>query len=257
MDHREAGGLPALRTRALCKHFGALQVTRSVDFALPVGARHALIGPNGAGKTTFLNLLTGTLPASGGSIELQGEDVTRRRPDERVKRGLVRTFQVTSLFPELTPLESVTLAACERLGLTRRWHRRTGAYTAAVDEAQEILRRLRIAGVGGQPTRTLPYGQQRILEVAVALALEPRVLLLDEPAAGIPAGESAELFEVIAELPEDISLLFIEHDMHLVFRFASRITVLVAGGVMAEGTPDDIAGNPDVRTVYLGSAEHA
>lgn len=247
----------ALQTQGLCKRFGALEVTRNVDFTLPVGARHALIGPNGAGKTTFINLLTGTLPASSGQIHLLGEDITTRRPDERVKRGLVRTFQVTSLFPALTPHEAVTLAVCERLGITHRWTRRTGDHTAAVDEAHAILRRLRLAGVAHQRTQTLPYGQQRIVEVALALALKPRVLLLDEPAAGIPTTESAELFEIIADLPDDISLLFIEHDMHLVFRFASRITVLVAGGVMAEGTPDEISRHPDVRTVYLGNAEHA
>ena len=247
----------ALSTHGLCKQYGALQVTRDIDFALPVGARHALIGPNGAGKTTFLNLLTGTVPASGGRICLLGDDITGMRPDQRVKRGLVRTFQVTSLFPALTPLQSVTLAVCERLGLTAQWYRRTASHGVAVDEAMAILEQLHIAHVGDLPTRNLPYGQQRIVEVAVALALKPRVLLLDEPAAGIPSGESAELFAVISELPADISLLFIEHDMHLVFRFATRVTVLVAGAIFAEGTPEEIAANPDVRAVYLGNSEVA
>jgi len=245
----------ALTTTGLSKNYGALQVTRAVDFSLPVGARHALIGPNGAGKTTFINLLTGTVPATSGSITLLGEDITGQRPDQRVKRGLARTFQVTSLFPELTPMQSVTLAVCERLGLTARWYKRTGEHRAALDEAAEILAQLHLGHIGHLLTRTLPYGQQRIVEVAVALALRPRVLLLDEPAAGIPSGESAELFEVIAELPEDISLLFIEHDMHLVSRFASRVTVLVAGGILAEGTPAEIMANPEVRTVYLGNSE--
>ncbi len=243
---------PALQTRGLSKNFGALQVAKDIDFFLPPGARHALIGPNGAGKTTFINLLTGTLAPSAGSVHLFGDDISALRPDQRVKHGLVRTFQVTSLFPGLTPMQSVTLAVCERLGLTRRWYRRTGSYTAAVDEAAAILARLSLGRVGGQATRTLPYGQQRIVEIAVALALRPRVLLLDEPAAGIPSTESAELFDVIAGLPTDLALLFIEHDMHLVFRFASRITVMVAGGIMAEGTPEDVAGNPEVRSVYLG-----
>ncbi|NYE23353.1 ABC transporter ATP-binding protein [Pigmentiphaga litoralis] len=242
----------ALQTSGLTKSFGSLKVTQSVDFALPAGARHALIGPNGAGKTTFINLLTGALPASAGRIDLLGEDITSLRPDQRVKRGLVRTFQINSLFPQLTPHQSVTLAICERDGVTGQWWRRTGAYTAALDEASAILAQLRLTAVAHTPTRMLPYGQQRILEVAVSLALRPRVLLLDEPAAGIPSSESAELFEVIGNLPADMALLFIEHDMHLVFRFATRITVLVAGAVMAEGTPEDISANPDVKTVYLG-----
>lgn len=243
----------ALQTRGLSLSFGSLQVTREVDFTLPIGARHALVGPNGAGKTTFINLLTGALRPDAGSIHLQQDDITGLRPDQRVKRGLVRTFQVTALFPALTPLQSVTLAICEREGLTGRWYRPTGSHRAITDEAAEILQRLRLGAVAGRETRLLAYGQQRILEVAMALALRPRVLLLDEPAAGIPAAESAELFEVIAALPEDISLLFIEHDMHLVFRFASRITVLVAGGILAEGTPAEIADNAMVRTVYLGN----
>ena len=246
----------ALRTTGLTKSFGSLKVTQAVDFALPTGSRHALIGPNGAGKTTFINLLTGTLAPSAGRIELLGEDITRMRPDQRVKHGLVRTFQINSLFPRLTPHQSVTLAVCERLGLTSRWFKRTGSYTAATDEASAILKQMRLSAVAHRPTSMLPYGQQRILEVAISLALRPRVLLLDEPAAGIPSSESAELFEVISELSDEISLLFIEHDMGLVFRFATRITVLVAGAVMAEGTPAEIAENPDVKTVYLGKGVH-
>jgi branched-chain amino acid transport system ATP-binding protein len=242
----------ALETRGLCKTLGSLQVARSIDFVLPVGARYALVGPNGAGKTTFINLLTGALAPSAGSIHLGGAEITRLRPDRRVKRGLVRTFQVTQLFPALTPLDSVALAICERQGLTGRWWRRTDGHAAIMDEAAALLQQLRLLPVARRPTRSLAYGQQRILEVAIALASKPSVLLLDEPAAGIPAAESAELFEVIAGLPADLSLLFIEHDMHLVFRFATRITVLVAGGIMAEGTPAEIAENPDVRTVYLG-----
>lgn len=244
---------PALQTGKLCLSFGSLEVARSIDFTLPAGARHALVGPNGAGKTTFINLLTGHLAPSAGNIHLHGEAITGFKPDQRVKRGLVRTFQVTSLFPALTPLQSVALAICEREGLTGRWHRPLGDHRAALDEAAEILQRLRLGAVAQRETRLLAYGQQRILEVAVALAARPRVLLLDEPAAGIPAAESAELFEVIAGLPDDISLLFIEHDMHLVFKFASRITVLVAGAILVEGSPAEIAEDPQVRTVYLGN----
>lgn len=245
---------PALRTRGLCRQFGALAAAQSIDFMLPQGARHALIGPNGAGKTTFLNLITGMLRPDTGTIHLLGRDITSLRPDERVRQGLVRTFQRASLFPTLTPLESVTLAMCERKGLTANWRRRADSYTAVMDEAFALLQRLRLDHLADRPTATLAYGQQRILEVAMALALQPRVLLLDEPAAGIPAEDGAELFEVIAGLPPELSLLFIEHDMDLVFRFATRVTVMVGGRVLAEGSPGDIADNAQVQAVYLGSA---
>jgi branched-chain amino acid transport system ATP-binding protein len=241
-----------LETEGLSKRFGALEVARSIDFRLAEGARHALIGPNGAGKTTFINLLTGALPASAGRVLLRGEDVSALRADHRVKRGLARTFQVTSLFADLTPLEAVTLAICERAGLTARWTRATSAHRAIRDEAAALLESLRLGAVLERRTRDLAYGQQRILEVALALACRPKVLLLDEPAAGIPAGESAALFDVIAGLPTDVALLFIEHDMHLVFRFATRITVLAAGAILMEGSPGEVAADERVRAVYLG-----
>jgi branched-chain amino acid transport system ATP-binding protein len=243
---------PVLETRALSKRFGALEVAKSIDFRLAEGARHALIGPNGAGKTTFINLLTGVLPPSGGRVLLRGEDVTGLRADRRVKRGLARTFQVTTLFADLTPLEAVTLAICEREGLTARWTRAIAAHPTIVDEAATLLTSLRLGAVPRRRTRDLAYGQQRILEVALALACRPKVLLLDEPAAGIPARESAALFDVIAGLPGDVALLFIEHDMHLVFRFATRITVLAAGAILMEGSPAEVAADERVRAVYLG-----
>lgn len=245
---------PALHTLGLCRQFGALAAAQSIDFVLPQGARHALIGPNGAGKTTFLNLITGMLRPDAGTIHLLGQDITSLRPDERVRKGLVRTFQRASLFPTLTPLESVTLAMCERTGLTANWRRRADSYTDVMDEAFALLQRLRLDHLADRSMATLAYGQQRILEVAMALALQPRVLLLDEPAAGIPAEDSAELFEVIAGLPPELSLLFIEHDMDLVFRFATRVTVMAGGCILAEGSPEDIADNAQVQAVYLGSA---
>src|SRR5690606_17086886 len=207
---------------------------------------------NGAGKTTFLNLITGVLPADAGTIRLLGADITTLRADQRVRRGLVRTFQRANLFPALTPIQSVTLAVCERMGLTATWYRRTDSYRGAVDEAFSLLQQLRLDHVSDRPTADLAYGQQRVLEVAMALALQPRVLLLDEPAAGISAQDSEELFEVIAGLPSRLSLLFIEHDMDLVFRFASRISVMMAGRIMAEGTPEEVAANPQVQALYLG-----
>jgi branched-chain amino acid transport system ATP-binding protein len=246
----------ALETVGLRRSFGALAVTRDVDFRLPAGARHALIGPNGAGKTTFINLLTGLLDPDHGEIRLNGRTITRDGPDARVKRGLARTFQINTLFPALTPLEAVTLARLEHLGASRRWLSRLADQRAAIDSAFALLERLGLAADAGRPTHELAYGRQRLLEIALALACEPTVLLLDEPAAGVPARESADLFEVIAQLPRSLSILFIEHDMDLVFRFAERITVLVAGAVLCEGAPAEIADDPQVREVYLGSAGH-
>jgi len=244
----------ALATVDLSKSFGALNATRAVNFALPVGARHALIGPNGAGKTTLINLLTGLLAPSAGRVLLAGQDVTRLRPDLRVKRGLTRTFQINTLFPELTALEAVTLAVCERIGVAGDWRRPVQKYRDAVAEAHDILSSLNMAQWCEQRTRQLAYGRQRMLEIALALATRPKVLLLDEPAAGVPSGESEELFQVISALPGDIAILFIEHDMHLVFRFASRIIVMVSGQILLEGTPAEIAADRRVREVYLGNA---
>ena len=247
----------ALATEGLFMNFGSLAVTRNVTFSLPVGARHALIGPNGAGKTTFINLLTGVYKPSAGRILLGGADVTGTAADQRVKRGLSRTFQINTLFPDLTPLEAVTLAVCERRGLGGAWHFGLKRCRAQVEEAYALLERLGLGSDATRCTRELAYGRQRLVEIALALAAEPRVLLLDEPAAGVPARESAELFEVISALPGDIAILFIEHDMDLVFRFAERITVLVAGEVLCEGTPDEIGEDQRVRDVYLGSGGHA
>ena len=245
---------PALRTQKLCKKFGALQVTHDVSIQLPHGARHALIGPNGAGKTTLINLMTGQLKPDSGRIFLGANDVTHMPVATRVRRGLTRTFQINTLFPELTPLEAVTLAVCEREGVTGQFWRSLTAHTAAIDEAYTILVQLRLGEVATRTTRTLPYGQQRLLEIALALATRPKVLLLDEPAAGIPGDESAMLFGVIEALPEEMTILFIEHDMSLVFRFASRIIVLVAGGVLIEAEPDIIRRDTRVREVYLGQS---
>jgi ABC-type branched-subunit amino acid transport system ATPase component len=245
-----------LRTQGLAKNFGALHVTRDVSIALPRGCRHALIGPNGAGKTTLINLITGVLRPDAGRIELDGRDVTGLQAAARVRRGLSRTFQINTLFPELTPIEAVTLAVCERERLSGQFWRSLSAQTGAIDEAYEILSRLRLADVATRPTRTLAYGEQRLLEIALALAGRPKVLLLDEPAAGVPKDESAMLFGVIAALPEDISVLFIEHDMSIVFRFAAEIIVLVGGEVLMQAPPDVIRTDPRVRDVYLGHSSH-
>jgi ABC-type branched-subunit amino acid transport system ATPase component len=247
---------PALSTRALDKSFGSLVVASGIEINLPQGVRYALIGPNGAGKTTLINLITGMLRPNGGQIMLGGEDVTVLAPEARVRRGLVRTFQINSLFPNLSALEAVTLAVCERRGDAGTWWRELAKDRDAIDEAYGILNSLMLGRDCYRPTRELAYGQQRLLEIALALATKPRVLLLDEPAAGVPRDESAELFSAIANLSQDITVLFIEHDMNLVFRFASRIIVMVGGRVLTEGTPDEIAADERVREVYLGKARH-
>jgi branched-chain amino acid transport system ATP-binding protein len=247
-----AGGDIVLRAEGLRKSFGKLEVTRDVALALPRGARHALIGPNGAGKTTLINLLTGQLRPDGGQIALAGEDITAMAPAQRVRLGLSRTFQINTLFADLTPIEAVTLAVLERERLAGQFWKRLAAHGAAIDESFAILSQLGLADVATRTTRTLPYGQQRLLEIALALAAKPRVLLLDEPAAGVPKDESAALFAVISALPADISVLFIEHDMDIVFTFATRIIVLVGGGVLLEGDPETVRSDQRVREVYLG-----
>jgi len=245
---------PALATRALDKRFGSVVAARGIDLSLPSGARHALIGPNGAGKTTLINMITGMLAPDGGQVFLGGDEVTGLAPDQRVKRGLARTFQINTLFPRLSPLEATTLAVCERSGLAARWWKPLRACRAEVDEAHEILRSLGLASVCHRATHELPYGQQRLLEIALALATRPRVLLLDEPAAGVPRDESVALFTAIAGLSVDLTVLFIEHDMDVVFRFASRVIVMVGGQVLVEGSPSEIAGDPRVAEIYLGGA---
>jgi branched-chain amino acid transport system ATP-binding protein len=244
-----------LRTESLSKAYGAFMANTNVNLSFEAGARHALIGPNGAGKTTFINLLTGVLAPTAGEVYLSDERITDLRQHARVKRGMTRTFQINTLFPGLSALESVVLACCERAGRGGVWWRTVSAERAVIDEARQILARLRLDRDADIPTRALPYGKQRLLEIALALATRPRVLLLDEPGAGIPSAESAELFNVIAQLPREVTIVFIEHDMNLVFRFAERITVLVGGTVLVEGTPEEIARDPAVREVYLGEAQ--
>jgi branched-chain amino acid transport system ATP-binding protein len=242
-----------LSAKGLNKSFGSLAVAQNIHLALPTGVRYALIGPNGAGKTTLINLLTGMVRPDSGEIELAGESIAHLKPEARVRRGLVRTFQINTLFPQLTPIEAVTLAVLERERLSEHWLKSLSAHSTAIDEAHAILQSLRLAEVATRLTRELAYGQQRLLEIALALATRPRVLLLDEPAAGVPKEESAELFSVIAGLSSDLTVLFIEHDMDVVFRFASRIIVMVGGRILVEGTPQEIAVDERVREVYLGS----
>ncbi|WP_373888093.1 ABC transporter ATP-binding protein [Massilia sp. Root418] len=245
-----------LRTEGLGKRWGAFAANSDVSLTFAPGARHALIGPNGAGKTTFINLLTGGLMPSAGKVFLGGEDITQLPQHQRVQRGMTRTFQLNTLFAGMTVLESVALAICERRGMQSVWYKTVSSLTDVIDEAMALLATLKLADQANSVTRSMAYGKQRLVEIALALATRPRILLLDEPAAGIPQAESKELFEVLAQLPRDVTVLFIEHDMGLVFRFADRITVMVGGKVLTEGTPAEIAADPRVKEVYLGEAEH-
>ncbi len=243
---------PALATRGLSKSFGSLTVARDIKLELPVGGRYALIGPNGAGKTTLINLVTGMLAPNAGQILLGGEDITALQPQERVRRGLARSFQINTLFPGLNALEAVTLVVAERRGVASEFWRNIGTYREAVEEAHDILVKLKLGDACYQPTRELPYGRQRLLEIALALATKPKVLLLDEPAAGVPDVERHELLATIEALPAEVTVLLIEHDMDLVFSFADRISVLVNGGLLVDGPPEEVARDPRVKAVYLG-----
>jgi branched-chain amino acid transport system ATP-binding protein len=250
--------MPAvLQTEKLCKSFGALTVAQNIDFRLEPGARHALIGPNGAGKTTFVNMLTGALAPSAGRILLNGEDVTRVNQAARVRLGLGRTFQITSLFPRLPVLDNVALTIAERDGAAIRMWKAAGRHQEIKDESLEVLAALGLADDATVPAQDLPYGKQRLVEIAIALSLKPKVLLLDEPAAGVPSEESKKILANLERLPADIAILIIEHDMDLVFRFARTITVLVQGEVLLQGAPETIAADRRVRDVYLGEGAHA
>lgn len=243
----------ALEIRGLHKSFGALAVTRDVNLTLPRGARHALIGPNGAGKTTLVNLITGVLRPSAGSVLLNGEDITNLSQARRTRRGIARTFQINQLFRGLSVLENLYLAIGERTHACNQLWRPAGEERAVIEEALEHLESLRLADDALKLVRELPYGRQRLVEIAIALAQRPRVLLLDEPAAGVPSSESHLILDVVAALDRDIAILIIEHDMDVVFRFANRITVMVAGSVLTEGPPQDIIADQRVRAVYLGA----
>jgi branched-chain amino acid transport system ATP-binding protein len=244
---------PLLEVTGLRKSFGGLAVTNDVSLSLAPGDRLALIGPNGAGKTTFVNLVTGTLKPSAGSVRLSGRDVTGLNAMKRVRHGLVRSFQVTRLFSDMTPEEHVALAVLQRGGKAGRM---TGDYRkmpVVMEEVRDILNLLNLWDLADLKVREIAYGQQRLLELALALALRPKVLLLDEPAAGVPQSETHRIEQALAKLPPDLAVLMIEHDMDLVFRFATRVMVLAAGTVIFNGSPRDVTQDARVREAYLGS----
>lgn len=242
----------ALSAQGLVRRFGGITATDNVTLHLQRGARHALIGPNGAGKTTLINLLTGVLAPSAGRIVLEGEDVTTLAPHRRVALGMVRTFQINQLFGSMTPLETLALVVAQRRGLGASIWPSLGKNFGMAQRTEELLEQFHLAEVMDIPTEHLAYGKRRLLEIAIALACEPRVLLLDEPVAGVPAGERDEILDTVGRLPAHVSVLLIEHDMDLVFSFAHRMTVLVNGAVLTEGTPEEIALDVRVKEVYLG-----
>ena len=248
--------IPILETKGLTMNFGALTVAEQINFSLRPGARHALIGPNGAGKTTFINLLTGALRPSAGSVYLAGHDITGMPQDQRVKRGIARTFQINTLFNGLSVIENLYLAVSERMGVATKMMQPAGKNQGVLNEALRLLQVFELSEDAVTKVQELPYGRQRLVEIAIALALDPKVLLLDEPAAGVPEAETQLILDAIDDLPKEIAVLIIEHDMDVVFRFAKRITVLVRGSVLAEGTPSHIAADREVRAVYLGEAKH-
>jgi branched-chain amino acid transport system ATP-binding protein len=244
-----------LETHGLVKRFGGLVATNDVSLKVRRGARHALIGPNGAGKTTLINLLTGVIEPTAGRIVLEGEDITKTPAHRRVGRGMVRTFQINQLFGELTPLQSLSLTVAQQQGHSARWWQPLGRDARVAERCEKLLAEFHLADVMQQRTAVLPYGKRRLLEIALAIACEPRVLLLDEPAAGVPEGERQEIFDSLARLPADVSVLLIEHDMDLVFNFARQVTVLVNGTVFAEGDVPTISNDPRVKAVYLGQGD--
>jgi ABC-type branched-subunit amino acid transport system ATPase component len=241
-----------LETIRLEKRFGGIVAAHDINLAVEKGARHALIGPNGAGKTTVINLLTGVLKPTAGRIMLDGRDITETLPHERVRLGMARTFQINQLFLDLTPLESIGLVVSERLGSGADWWRLVGSKPAVTGEIVEIVERFRLTDVMYERAAILPYGKQRLLEIALAFACRPRLLLLDEPAAGVPEAERHELLATIEALPAEVTVLLIEHDMDLVFSFADRISVLVNGSLFVDGAPEEVARDPRVKAVYLG-----
>jgi branched-chain amino acid transport system ATP-binding protein len=244
-----------LSAQGLIKRFGGITATNNVTLNLHKGARHALIGPNGAGKTTLINLLTGVLVPTEGRITLEGADISQLAPHLRVRRGMVRTFQINQLFDSMTPRETLALVVSQQRGLGGKWWQALGSNAEVNRRVDALLEQFHLTSVAHQTTNVMAYGKRRLLEIAIALACEPRVLLLDEPVAGVPAGEREELLQTVAALPADVSILLIEHDMDLVFSFANRMTVLVNGTVLTEGSPEEIAHDPQVKAVYLGHAE--
>ena len=243
---------PVLEIDGLTKDFGALRVTDAVTVAVMPGECHALIGPNGAGKSTLIHQVSGLLRPDRGRIRFDGRDVTRLSLHARAQAGLGRSFQITSIIPEFTALENVALAAQARAGSSFRFFADASREPDVNRRAQECLGQLGLGDRGGRPAGELSHGEKRLLELAIAVAGEPKALLLDEPMAGMGRSESATLTQTLLGLKARYPMLLIEHDMEAVFTLADRVSVLVAGAIVATGTPQEIRDNPEARAAYLG-----
>jgi branched-chain amino acid transport system ATP-binding protein len=239
----------------VCKNYGGLRVLNDVQLDVEQGERRAIIGPNGAGKTTLFHLISGQVPSSSGSIVFNGEDVTRRAPHQIARRGLARTFQTNNLFLQLTVFENVRLAVQRRMDRGTHWFKPWWSFDDVNTRTESALARAGLLQRSDDLATNLSYGEQRQLEIAIALAAEPRLLLLDEPTAGMSVAETAHAVETVAALPRDLTLLIIEHDMDTIFALADRITVLDHGTVIADGAPSQVRADPQVRAVYLGDSE--
>ena len=244
-----------LEIQGLCKSFGSLIVTKNVNLTVEEGERHALIGPNGAGKSCLVHQIAGHLRPTSGRILFRSEEITGAQPDEICQRGIGRTFQKNNPFRQLSMRENVRLALQAKRGGWYRCLRPTSLDRALLDEADEILGKVRLTEGRDRPVASLSYGEQRQLEIALALASQPRLLLLDEPTSGMSPAETDNMIDLVLSLPKDLGILMVEHDMKVVFSVAHRITVLYYGEVLATGTPAEIRDNPRVRAVYLGLGE--
>jgi len=244
-----------LEARSLQKSFGGLMATDNLSLEVAHGEIHAVIGPNGAGKTTLVHLLSGLLRPDGGQIVFEGRDITRLSASARVRRGLARSFQITSIFREFTALENVMLAVQAGQGHSFRFWRPVMQDLRLIDPAREMLERVGLGARTDVQAGNLAHGEQRQLEIAISLATDPTFLLLDEPMAGMGPEESQGMIAFLKELKRDYTMLLIEHDMDAVFALADRITVLVYGRVIATGTPDEIRNDATVRAAYLGGDE--
>ena len=246
---------PLFEVSGLSKSFGGVVVADDISLSLSAGDRVAMIGPNGAGKTTFVNMVSGLIKAYSGTITLDGHDITHSKIVERVGRGLVRTFQVTRLFHDMSVMEHVLLAILHREKKTRRTMLNISKSSALLEEANDRLDSLKMLGEAKKAVCEIPYGQQRLLEIAIALSLSPRILFLDEPAAGVPLSEIPLIEQAIDGLPPEIAVLMIEHDMDFVFRFAERVIVLAAGKIICDGSPAEIASAPLVNLLAVAQKQ--
>lgn len=246
---------PALRVEGLTRHFGSLRAVQDVSFQVRPGSRHAVIGPNGAGKSTLFALIAGALPATAGRVILHGDDVTSLPEHTRAHRGLVRTFQHSSLFLSATARENVLLAVQRRLGVQGRPWRAVSRRRALLEEADEVLSQLRLQDRAAAAAGALSHGERRQLEVAVALATRPSVLALDEPAAGMSPADTRAFQDIILTLPDDITVLLVEHDLDLVFGVADQVTVLHLGEHLLTGEPQQVRASEEVQRAYLGAED--